>query len=35
MALSKFGALRREFYIAEIGTWENYGGKFGSLCVCV
>ena len=27
MALSKFGALTREFYIAEIGTWENYGGK--------
>ena len=27
MALSEFGALTREFYIAEIGTWENYGGK--------
>ena len=20
-------SLTREFYIAEIGTWENYGGK--------
>ena len=27
MALSEFGALTREFYIAEIGTWEIYGGK--------
>ena len=27
MALSDFGSLTREFYIAEIGTWENYGGK--------
>ena len=27
MALSEFGALTREFYILEIGTWENYGGK--------
>ena len=27
MALSEFGSLTREFYIAEIGTWENYGGK--------
>ena len=23
MALSEFGALTREFFIAEIGTWEN------------
>ena len=23
MALSDFGALKREFYISEIGTWEN------------
>ena len=35
MALSEFGALTREFYIAEIRTWDNHGGKFGSLCVCV
>ena len=27
MALSVFGSLTREFYIVEIGTWENYGGK--------
>ena len=27
MALSESGALKREFCIAEIGTWENYGGK--------
>ena len=27
MAVSEFGALTREFYIAEIGTWENYGGE--------
>ena len=27
MAVSKFGALMREFYIMEIGTWENYCGK--------
>ena len=27
MALSEFGALTREVYIAEIGTWENCGGK--------
>ena len=27
IALSKFGALMREFDIAEIRTWENYGGK--------
>ena len=27
MVLSKFGSLTREFYIVEIGTWENYGGK--------
>ena len=27
MALSEFGALTREFYIAEIGTWENYCGR--------
>ena len=27
MALSEFGSLTREFYIAEIGTWENNGGK--------
>ena len=25
--LSVFGSLTREFYIVEIGTWENYGGK--------
>ena len=27
MALSEFGSLTREFYIAEIGTWENYRNK--------
>ena len=27
MALSEFRSLTREFYIAEIGTWENYGGQ--------
>ena len=27
MAVSEFGALTREFYIMEIGTWESYGGK--------
>ena len=27
MAIGEFGALTREFYIAEIRTWENYGGK--------
>ena len=27
MAISEFGALTREFYIAEIGTWEKNGGK--------
>ena len=27
MALSEFGSLTRKFYTAEIGTWENYGGK--------
>ena len=27
MAVSEFGALTREFYIVEIGTWKNYGGK--------
>ena len=27
MAVSEFGALTREFYILEIRTWENYGGK--------
>ena len=25
--MGKFGALTREFYVAEIGTWENYSGK--------
>ena len=25
--LSEFGSLKREFYIAEIGTCENYGCK--------
>ena len=25
--MGEFGALTREFYIAKIGTWENYGGK--------
>ena len=27
MVISEFGALTREFYIVEIGTWENYGRK--------
>ena len=27
MAVSEFGALTREFYIVEIGTWGNYGSK--------
>ena len=27
MAVSEFGALTRELFIVEIGTWENYGGK--------
>ena len=27
MALSEFGSLKREFYIAEIRTWEIYGAK--------
>ena len=27
MAASEVTALMREFYITEIGTWENYGGK--------
>ena len=27
MAVSEFGALVREFYIVEIETWKNYGGK--------
>ena len=27
MALSKFGALTRKFFIAEFGTWENNSGK--------
>ena len=27
MGVSEFGALTREFYIAEIWTWENYGSK--------
>ena len=27
MGLSEFGALTKEFNIAEIGTWKNYGGK--------
>ena len=25
--VKRFGSLTREFYTAEIGTWENYGGK--------
>ena len=28
MAVSELGALTREIYIVEIGTWENYGGKW-------
>ena len=32
MAISEFGALTREFYIAEIGTWENMAvSEFGVL----
>ena len=32
MALSEFGALTREFYIAEIGTWEKMEvSEFGGL----
>ena len=32
MALSEFGPLMREFYIAEIGTWENMViSEFGGL----
>ena len=27
MADSEFGALTREFYTMEIGTWENNDGK--------
>ena len=27
MVLSEFEPLTREFYIVEIGTRENYGGK--------
>ena len=28
--VSEFGAFTREVYIAEIGTWENYGlSEFG------
>ena len=27
MPVREFGALTKEFYIAEIGTWENYVGK--------
>ena len=27
MAVREFGALTREFYIMEIGTLKNYGGK--------
>ena len=27
MVVSEFGALTREFYIVEIGAWENYGSK--------
>ena len=27
MAVSEFEALMSEFYILEIGTWENYGGE--------
>ena len=29
MGLCEFGALTGEFYIVEIGTCENYGGKRG------
>ena len=32
MAISQFGALTREFYIGEIGTWENMAvSEFGGL----
>ena len=32
MALSEFGALTREVYMAENGTWENMAvSKFGGL----
>ena len=32
MALSEFGALTREFYIADIRTWENMAvSEFGGL----
>ena len=32
MAISEFGALTREFYIAEIGTWENMAvSEFGGI----
>ena len=32
MAISEFGALTREFYIVEIGTWENMAvSEFGGL----
>ena len=27
MAVSKVGVLTREFCMAVIGTWRNYGGK--------
>ena len=27
MAVSKVGAITRELCMAEIGTWENDGGK--------
>ena len=27
MALSEFGSLTREFYVAKIRTWENYGDE--------
>ena len=27
MAVSEVGALMMEFYIADIGTWENHGGN--------
>ena len=31
MSVSEFGALTREFYVVEIGTWENceFGGFLG------
>ena len=32
MAVSEFGALTREFYIVEIGTWEIMAvSEFGGL----